>query len=399
MAGTSKTPAPASKSAARGKQSNIVRFTNGGGDTKPVSRRAGHMDFSLFIAIAIISAFGLVMVFSSSYYYAQDKGLDNGFYYLKNQAMWLAIGMVCMIALSHFDYRNWDKMRVIALVGVIVLMLAVVLFGVERNGATRWLEIGPLSFQPSELAKFVLIVYMASFMARRPHLMSSFSQGLMPMLIIIGVMCGILLLQKNMSMMVIVLMTGVVMLYLGGAQIKHLLLLAAVALPVLVVAVMSEEYRISRVLMFVDPWHSNQKGAYQLIQSLLALGSGGLFGKGLNFSMQKLLFLPYGESDFIFSIIGEELGFVGCVLVISIYAFIVYRGIRIAMRCRDRFGSLLAAGITAVLAIQTAVNIAVATSSVPPTGQTLPFISAGGTSLLIFLCATGILLNISRNTE
>lgn len=366
---------------------------------KPVARRAGQMDFSLFIAIAIVCAFGLVMVFSSSYYYAQDKGLDNGVYYLKNQAVFLALGMGLLLVISHIDYHKWEKLRVIALAAVIVLMLAVVFFGVERNGAKRWLEIAGISFQPSELAKFVLILYMAAFMAKRPHLMSSFARGLMPMLIIIGVISAILLLQSNMSMMVIVMLTGVIMLYLGGAELKHLLLLAGIAVPILVVAVMSEPYRVSRVLMFLDPWNSDQTGAYQLRQSLIALGSGGLFGQGLNFSRQKLLFLPYGESDFIFSIIGEELGFVGTVGVIGMYAFIVYRGVRIAMRCRDRFGSLMAAGITAVLGIQAAVNIAVATSSIPPTGQTLPFISAGGTSLVIFLCAMGILLNISRNTE
>ncbi len=366
---------------------------------KPVARRAGQMDFSLFIAIAIVCAFGLVMVFSSSYYYAQDKGLDNGFYYLKNQAIYLVLGMGMLLVISHIDYHKWEKLRVIALASVIALMMAVVFFGVVRNGAKRWLEIGGVSFQPSELAKFVLILYMASFMAKRPHLMSSFTKGLMPMLIIIGVISGILLLQSNMSMMVIVMLTGVIMLYLGGAEIKHLLLLAGVAIPILVVAVISEPYRVSRVLMFLDPWNSKQEGSYQLRQSLIALGSGGLFGQGLNFSRQKLLFLPYGESDFIFSIIGEELGFVGSVAVIGMYAFIVYRGVRIAMRCRDRFGSLLAAGVTAVLGIQAAVNIAVATSSVPPTGQTLPFISAGGTSLVIFLCAMGILLNISRNIE
>ncbi|HWQ58558.1 MAG TPA: putative lipid II flippase FtsW [Clostridia bacterium] len=399
MAGTDRAAAAGRPGAARKSAStNVTRLADGGTDHKP-ARRAGQMDFSLFIAVVVICAFGLVMVFSSSYYYAQDKGLDNGYYYLKNQAMFLALGLALILIISRIDYHKWEKLRVVALAGVLLLMLAVVFFGEERNGATRWLNIFGVSFQPSELAKFVLLLYMAAFMAKRPHLMSSFSRGLLPMLMIIAVMCGILLLQKNMSMMVIVMLTGIVMLYLGGAQVKHLLLLAAIAVPILVVAVMSEDYRVSRVLMFVNPWDSNQEGAYQLRQSLLALGSGGLFGQGLNFSRQKLLFLPYGESDFIFSIIGEELGFMGCLGVIAMYGFVVYRGVRVAMRCKDRFGSLMAAGITAILGIQAAVNIAVATSSVPPTGQTLPFISAGGSSLVIFMCAMGILLNISRNTE
>ena len=179
----------------------------------------------------------------------------------------------------------------------------------------------------------------------------------------------------------------------------HLVTLAGIAAPVMVIAVLSEEYRKARMTMFWDPWTSKADGAYQLRQSLIALGSGGIFGKGLNFSRQKLLFLPYGESDFIFAIIGEELGLIGCVLLMGAYAFLVYRGIRIAMRCKDRFGSLLAAGITSVIGMQAIVNIAVATSSAPTTGQTLPFISAGGTSLVIFLSAVGILLNVSRNTQ
>ena len=257
----------------------------------------------------------------------------------------------------------------------------------------------PLSFQPSELAKFVLVLYMASFMSKRPQLMASFSHGIVPMLIIMGVFGILLLLQKNMSMMVIMVMTGAVMLFFGGARMAHLVTLAGIAAPVMVIAVLSEEYRKARMTMFWDPWTSKADGAYQLRQSLIALGSGGIFGKGLNFSRQKLLFLPYGESDFIFAIIGEELGLIGCVLLMGAYAFLVYRGIRIAMRCKDRFGSLLAAGITSVIGMQAIVNIAVATSSAPTTGQTLPFISAGGTSLVIFLSAAGILLNVSRNTQ
>ena len=189
------------------------------------------------------------------------------------------------------------------------------------------------------------------------------------------------------------------MLYLGGADMKHLLLMAAVTIPILILIAKAETYRWERILMFMDPFSSDIEGAYQLRQALYALGSGGLFGKGLNFSTQKLLFLPLGESDMIYAIIGEELGFVGCTALICAYIFVVYRGIRIAIKCKDRFGSLLAAGITCVLGVQAAVNIAVATSSVPPTRQTLPFVSLGGTSLMIFLSAMGILLSISRDVE
>ncbi len=365
----------------------------------------GQLDFPLLFAIALLCAFGLVMLFSASYYYAQNTAATkyDGFFYLKSQAMYLAVGLVAMYVVSRVDYHFFDKIRVFALVGTLALMLLVLIpgLGVYRNGAQRWLKIPGTSFtfQPSELAKFALIVYMAGFMSRRPQAMKNLTKGVFPMLFIMGAFGLVLLLQKNMSMMVIMMMTGVVMLFLGGAEIKHLLLLAGIAVPILVVAVLMEEYRISRVLMFMDPWESTEKGAYQLRQALIALGAGGVFGQGLNFSRQKLLFLPYGESDFIFAIIGEELGFIGCTLLILAYLFIIYRGIRIAMRCKDRFGSLMAAGITAVIGMQAAINIAVATSSIPPTGQTLPFVSAGGTSLMIFLAAAGILLNISRNIE
>lgn len=365
----------------------------------------GQLDFPLLFAIALLCAFGLVMLFSASYYYAQNTAATryDGFFYLKSQAMYLAVGLVAMYVVSRVDYHFFDKIRVFALVGTLLLMLLVLVpgLGVSRNGAQRWLGIPGtgFTFQPSELAKFALIVYMAGFMSRRPQAMKNLTKGVFPMLFIMGAFGLVLLLQKNMSMMVILLMTGVVMLFLGGAEIKHLLLLAGIALPILVVAVLMEDYRQSRVLMFMDPWESTEKGAYQLRQALIALGAGGVFGQGLNFSRQKLLFLPYGESDFIFAIIGEELGFIGCTLLILTYLFIIYRGIRIAMRCKDRFGSLMAVGITAVIGMQAAINIAVATSSIPPTGQTLPFVSAGGTSLMIFLAAAGILLNISRNIE
>ena len=365
----------------------------------------GQLDFPLLFAIALLCAFGLVMLFSASYYYAQNTAATryNGFFYLKSQAMYLAVGLVAMYVVSRVDYHFFDKIRVFALVGTLLLMLLVLVpgLGVSRNGAQRWLGIPGtgFTFQPSELAKFALIVYMAGFMSRRPQAMKNLTKGVFPMLFIMGAFGLVLLLQKNMSMMVIMMMTGAVMLFLGGAEIKHLLLLAGIALPILVVAVLMEDFRIARVLMFADPWNSPLDGAYQLRQALIAFGAGGVFGQGLNFSRQKLLFLPYGESDFIFAIIGEELGFIGCTLLILTYLFIIYRGIRIAMRCKDRFGSLMAAGITAVIGMQAAINIAVATSSIPPTGQTLPFVSAGGTSLMIFLAAAGILLNISRNIE
>ncbi len=356
------------------------------------------MDFTLFAVVMLLCAFGLIMVFSASYYYAQTK-FGDGLYYLRSQSMFLLLGLVALMILSRVNYHFWDHLRVPFLIITMVLMFAVVFWGVERNGARRWLNIFGLSFQPSELAKFALVLYMSAFMAKWPERMQNFKRGTVPMLMIIGAICVLVLLQKNMSMMVIVMLTGIVMLYLGGVPMKHLLLLALCAIPIMYLVAYLEPYRIARLKIFMDPWKDELDTGYQLVQSLYAFGSGGIFGRGLNFSKQKMLFLTYGESDFIFSIIGEELGLIGCIMVIAAYVFLTYRGCLIAIRCKDRFGSLLAAGITSIIAMQAAVNIGVATSSIPTTGQTLPFISAGGTSLFIFLCATGILLNISKNME
>jgi cell division protein FtsW len=244
------------------------------------------------------------------------------------------------------------------------------------------------------------VLYVASFASRFPKRMESFERGIAPMLMIMAVIAVLLLLQPNLSMAIIFVATGMVMLYVGGAPVKYLLIMAALAVPAVILLAYYQPYQWERLMIFLNPWNPDPDvDGYQLRQSLYALGSGGFFGQGLNFSRQKLLFLPYGESDFIFAIIGEELGFVGCTFVVAMYAFVTYRGMRIAIKCKDRFGSLLAAGITSVVALQAAINIGVATSSIPPTGQTLPLVSHGGTSLLIFLCAFGILLNISRNLE
>jgi len=354
------------------------------------------LDFVLLATVLLICAFGLVMVFSASYYYAQNE-FEDGYYYLRSQALYFCVGFVGMLGLSCVDYHTWDSLKVIFLVAVMILMTAVIFWGKEINGAKRWLDLGIITFQPSELAKFALILYMAAFMARFPQRMKSFSQGVVPMLFIMGVVCLLVILQRNLSMMIIVVAIGAVMLYIGGARMKHLLGLALGAMPILFALAYFEPYRWERMTIFTNPWKDPLDSGYQLIQSLYALGSGGFFGQGLNFSRQKLLFLTYGESDFIFAIIGEELGFVGCTLVLFAYLFLVYRGIQVAIHAKDRFGALLASGIVTVMAMQVAVNVGVATSSLPPTGQTLPFISQGGTSLFIYMCAMGILLNISRS--
>lgn len=360
--------------------------------------KLGRMDFGILFVVLALCAIGLVMVFSASYYSAQEK-LGDAFYYVRKQAIYLCISIPAMLILTRVDYHVLDKLKTPILLVCTILLVAVLLFGSEYNGAKRWLSIAGQSIQPSEVAKFGMMIYMSAFMATRQHLMKDFIKGLLPMLLVLGLICGLIMLQPNMSMAVIIGMMGIAMLYVGGADFKYIamLMLAGVALFFLLTVV--AEYRMKRLISFTNPWEDPAGTGYQLIQSLYALGAGGLFGQGLSNSRQKLLYLTFGESDFVFSIVGEELGFVGAAVVLLLYLFIVYRGIRVALKCKDRFGSLLAAGITIVFALQVAVNVGVVTGVMPTTGQAMPFISAGGSSLLIFMSAMGVLLNISRHTS
>ncbi|MEG1772441.1 MAG: putative lipid II flippase FtsW [Clostridia bacterium] len=367
---------------------------------KTALKPAGRMDFPLLLAVLIISAFGLIMVFSASYYYAQSA-FGDGLHYFKSQLLFLVIGIPIMLGLSKLNYKLLlkFKLHIIGLLLTVALLLLVLVIGVERNGARRWIQIGSLiPFQPSELAKFALILFMAAFMGQYPERLNSFFKSVVPMLLVMALICVPILLQPNMSMIVIIGLVGIAMMFIGGVKIKHLMLILITMIAAFVLLIVIESYRFDRILVYTDPWKNPRGDGYQIIQSLYALGSGGLFGKGLSFSHQKLLFLPYSESDFIFSIIGEELGYFFCILLMLFYLFIIYRGIKIAIKCKDKFGSLLAAGITIVMGLQVIVNMGVTMCVLPPTGQTLPFISAGGTSLFVYLAAMGVLLNISRNT-
>ncbi len=359
-----------------------------------------HFDFPLFIVLMLICAFGMVMLFSASYYYAQNK-FGDGLYYVKDQVLFFAAGLAALLVISHIKYSIYKKYAWV-LYFVLIAALAVTLtpLGKSANGAQRWIQLpGGFRLQPAELSKVILVILYAAFMTNRQTKMTNFWQGVVPVLFYMLIPCVLIILQPNLSMVIIIAVMTVLMLYLGGAKGWHLGVLAAVGLVGLGVLIVIAPYRFARFKTFLDPFGDPSDSGYQIVQSLYAFGNGGLFGQGINYSRQKLLFLPYRESDFILSIIGEELGFVGCLGLMIAYMFVIYRGIRIAQRCRDRFGSLLAAGITSVLAIQVLINVGVVTSSIPATGQTLPFISAGGTSMIVFMASMGILLNISRYTE
>ena len=362
----------------------------------------GGVDRPLFYLILVLLVIGLIMLFSASYAYSYYY-FDNSYHFITPQALFAVFGLVLMGLISLFDYHHLHKFAFPLFFITLGLLVAVkVLAGTSiapiLNGANRWLYIGPVNFQPSEVAKFALVLIFAHLISINYHNMGTFRYGVLPYLIILLMIAGLILVENHVSATLIILAIAAVMLFIGGASMKHLFGLGMLMIPLFLVLAKVQPYRWARLTIFTDPWKDPLGSGYQLIQSLYALGNGGLFGKGLNFSTQKLRFLTYGESDFIFSIIGEELGFVGCVLLMGAYFFVIWRGVRIAARCKDRFGSLLAGGITLVLALQVAVNIGVATSSVPPTGQTLPFISAGGTSLITMFAAMGAVSSVKTRT-
>ncbi len=344
----------------------------------------------------LIAAFGALMVYSASCYTSETQYGD-AFYFLKKQLVGLLLGAAAMFAAGFFPYRRLQKLKwaAPALSAALLALVFVPGIGVENYGATRWIGLGPVTIQPSEIAKFGLILFAAAYIAEKPERMRTL-RGMLPVLGAGGGICLLVILEPNMSVTVCIGLLTLSVLFLGGARPSRLLLVlapAALAVPVLIVA---EPYRLQRLYAFLDPWSSPQGEGYQLIQSLYALGGGGWLGVGLFRSVQKYRYLPFAESDFILAVIGEELGFVGVLLLLAAFGALVWLGVRTAARSRDLFGSLLASGITACFAIQVIVNALVVSGAIPPTGLPLPLVSAGNTSLVFTMAAMGVLWNISR---
>lgn len=352
--------------------------------------------FAIPAITLFIASFGALMVYSASYYTAQAQYGD-AFYFLKKQVVGLVLGTVAMVAAGFFPYRRLQKFKWAALAISFALLALVFVpgLGVENYGATRWIGLGPVTIQPSEIAKYGFILFSAAYVAEKPERLRTFA-GMLPVLGAGGGICLLIILEPNMSVTVCIGLLMLAMLFLGGARISRLLPVlapAALAVPVLIVV---EPYRLQRLYAFLDPWSSPQGEGYQLIQSLYALGNGGWFGVGLFQSVQKYRYLPFAESDFILAVIGEELGFVGILLLLAAFGAIIWLGVRTAARSRDLFGFLLAAGITACFAIQVVVNALVVSGAIPPTGLPLPLVSAGNTSLVFTMTAMGVLWNVSR---
>ena len=357
-------------------------------------------DMWLFGAAVVLLSAGVVMVYSASAIVAADRFHDP-YFFLKKQLFWALLGSLAMLAAVRVDYRRLERFVLPALIvagGLLVLVL-IPPIGQAINGTRRWIRLGPVSFQPVELAKLALVLYLAAFLAKKRGALEEFRTGALPPLLVGGLLAGLVLVQPDLGNCMTLIVLTFALLYLAGTPIKHLAWVAAPALPLIALAIWMAPYRMRRITAFVDPWADPRGGGFQIIQSWLALGNGGVLGQGIGASRQKLFYLPESHTDFIFAILGEELGFVGAVAIVALFAVLVWRGLRVGLRAPDAFGTYLALGITVLLATQTVVNLGVVTGLLPTKGLPLPFISFGGSALLMTMLATGMLLNISQHAH
>lgn len=358
-----------------------------------------YVDRGLAITFILLIMMGLVVLYSASYYNAQDSGSALSEVY--SQLMGIAVGAAGMILILTIDYRvlakSWICGSLLAISLVLLVLVAIPGIGKMLNGSRRWLRFGFISFQPSELAKYAMILYLAKALSLKHRDVTRFFSGLVPMFIIPGIMFFLILLQPNLSTAGSILIVSAVMVMIAGARWLHMGMIGAAGLALGTFYALSEDYRRARLMSFRNPFDFMTNEGYQLSQSLLAFGSGGIFGMGIGLGRQKYAFLPYPESDFIFAVVGEDLGYVGCIAVLCVFAAFVFFGLRVAIRCKERFGSMLAGGITCMIGVQTVLNVAVVVGMMPTTGLPLPFFSAGGTSISIIMGAVAVLMNISAS--
>ena len=368
----------------------------------------GSSDYIIIIVVGILLILGLIMVLSASYATALSEGEDS-YSYFKKQALAAAGGVVIAVILSKIDYRVYRKFKWIFYVIIIALLVLVGFTGLSAGGATRWINIGGFNFQPSELAKLVFILFFASLMTdlKENGKIKKFFWGcIFPLLFLIPVVISIYGLQNHFSATFVICLISVIQMVVAGTKISHFVVLGALGVGALGIFLTaksgdssSSSFRISRIQTWLDPWSDATGDGWQIIQSLYAIGSGGLFGLGLGQSKQKYLYLPEPQNDFIFAVLAEELGYVGCLAVIILFLIFIWRGIVIATRAQDMFGTLIAVGIVSLIGIQAIINIAVVTNTIPVTGMQLPFFSYGGTALVVNLASVGILLNIARSSK
>lgn len=353
----------------------------------------------LLLAVILISLFGLLMIYSSSNVWAEYK-YNDPYKYLKSQAIFLIIGYILMIIISKFPYQNYKKLANIIFLTCTIMLILVLIpgIGTVRNGSRSWFGIGPLGLQPSEFAKLGLIIFTSKYLANNTKELKDIKKGVLPILGVLLLIFGLIMLEPDFGTGVVIVMTIIVLLFVSGVKMNFFIKIGILGLIGIIVLILIAPYRLERIVSFINPWTDPLGSGFQIIQSLYAIGPGGLLGLGFGNSIQKHFYLPEPQTDFIFAIISEEFGFLGVLIVATLFITIIYSGLKISMRCQDNFGKFLAFGITFGLAFQTILNLMVVVGLLPVTGVTLPFLSYGGSSLLISLINIGILLNIDKNS-
>ena len=361
-------------------------------------------DFRIFFSVVTLLAIGLVMMFSASAPRSVARFDGDAYFFFRNQLKNTLLGFLGMLILSFVPYRLWSRFAVPALVGAFALLAVVIMpgFTTLTKGTNRWIYIGSFGFQPSEIAKFALICFFSASLAKRSERLKKFFSGFLPYFLLLLLFILFLLLEPHLSAVVILSLVAGIVLFTAGARIWHFIAAGAPLAAAAYFAIMNIpkfEYMKNRLLSFMNPGMDPLGDDWQIVNSLIAISSGGAFGKGIGQSMQKFFYIPEPYNDFIFAILAEELGFLGVIAVLALFGILVWRGIRVSIMAPDLFGSLLALGITSLIAVQTLFNIAVVTAIVPVTGVSLPFFSYGGTSMILFLGQIGILLNISKSAH
>lgn len=356
------------------------------------------IDYTVLILVLILVMFGLVMVFSSSYYYAMtDSHFNDKFFFFNRQLRWAVVGFVAMVLCMSINTEFFRRISILAYIAIVGILGVVLVVGVATKGSQRWLEVLGTSFQPSEFAKFIIIIFMSGYVIKNRNLLNGnfimFLKCAFPV-----ILAFILIATENLSTGIVVMVVGLMIMFVASNKVMNFVVFGLMGIVGFIVLVLIEPYRRARITGWLDPWSDPSDSGYQIIQSLYAVASGGLFGLGIGQSRQKT-FIPESYNDIIFAIICEELGLVGAVVVIMLFALLIWRGIKIAMTAKDKYSSYAATGITTMIAIQVIMNIAVVTNSMPNTGMPMPFISYGGTSLVVMMASMGLLLNISRDCK
>ena len=367
---------------------------------KKISEVREKPDYLLFAIIITLLVIGIAMVYSSSYVWADYKYSDQ-FFFLKRQLLFAGAGILAMILFMHIPYGTWRKYAKFILLFCYLLLFLVLIpgIGIVRGGAQSWIGVGAFSIQPSEFMKLGLIIFLSVFLATNQKYITSFKKGFFPSLILVISAFGLIMLQPDLGTGIVLVGTCMIMIFVSGARLLHFFGLALIGLVGFILLIISAPYRISRITAFLNPWEDPLGDGFQIIQSLYAIGPGGLIGVGFGESLQKYFYLPEPQTDFIFAILGEEFGFIGATFVLGLFFLLFWRGIKITLEAPDLYGRLLALGIISMLTIQVMINISVVIGLIPVTGITLPFLSYGGSSLTLTLASAGILLNISRYTR